>query len=150
MVSANFLIWVIQYYRWNTVYYQQSQKSWDLLSIFDDCSEMVLGLQNCSVAFMDAKNGFLTKFHIEMVVQKKISTFFLSKKKYFLKMIKKKIWKKKFFEKYFCSFSKNIFFRRKKKLRNFLDYYFDAEFCQESISGIHKCNGAVLKAPITA
>ena len=40
-----------------------------------EVSEVVLGLQNCSVAFMDAKNGFLTKFHIEMVVQKKYQLF---------------------------------------------------------------------------
>ena len=43
-------------------------------------SESVLDLQNCSVAFMDAKNGFLTKFHIDMVIQK-ISQLFFSRKK---------------------------------------------------------------------
>ena len=43
---------------------------------FKEVSEVVLGLQNCSVAFIDAKNGFLTKFHIEMVIQKKSQLFF--------------------------------------------------------------------------
>ena len=52
-------------------------------------SESVLDLQNCSVAFMDAKNGFLTKFHIEIVIQKFSQLFiFSSKKKYFSKMNK--------------------------------------------------------------
>ena len=45
-----------------------------------EVTEVVLGLQNCSVAFMDAKNGFLTKFHIEMVIQKKSSSINLSGK----------------------------------------------------------------------
>ena len=31
-----------------------------------------------------------------------------------------------------------------------MNYYFDVEFCQESIFCIHKFNGAVLKALITA
>ena len=94
---------------------------------------------------MDAKNGFLTKFHIDMVEQK-ISQLFFSLEKFFFE---NEIESKKFFEKYFCSFSKIIFFLTKKKLRKLLDYYIDVEFCQESISGIHKCNGAVLKALIT-
>ena len=48
-----------------------------------EVSEVVLGLQNCSVAFMDAKNGFLAKFHIEMVVQKKSQLFFFIEKNIF-------------------------------------------------------------------
>ena len=53
--------------------------------LFLNVSEVVLGLQNCSVAFMDAKNGFLTKFHIEMVI-KKSQLFFSPKIKYFSKI----------------------------------------------------------------
>ena len=87
-------------------------KSWKFSNIWR-CSNIVLDLQNCSVAFMDARNGFLTKFRIEMVIQKKSQLFFSSKKKYFLKM---KFEKKTFFGIFFCSFSKNIFFRRKKKV----------------------------------
>ena len=30
---------------------------------------------------------------------------------------------------------------RTKKLRKKSNYYFDVEFCQESILGIYKCNG---------
>jgi len=107
-------------------------------------SESVLDLQNCSVAFMDAKNGFLTKFHIDMVIQKISQLFFFVEKKYFLKM-SKNIFQNRIFENYFfkIDFSKNIFFRRKKKLRNFLDNHVDVEFCQESIFRIHKCKGAV-------
>ena len=48
-----------------------------------------LGLFDCqelSVAFMDAKNGFLTKFYIEMMIQKKKTTFIFSSKKSILKM----------------------------------------------------------------
>ena len=44
-------------------------------------SESVLDLQNCSVAFINAKNGFLTKFHIDMVIQKISTLFFFVKKK---------------------------------------------------------------------
>ena len=67
-----------------------------------------MDLQKCSVAFMDAKNGFLTKFHIEIVIKKKITTFFCRKKIFFEN--------ENFdFEKYFCSFSKNIFFFDEKK-----------------------------------
>ena len=54
-------------------------------------SESVLDLQNCSVAFMDAKNGFLTKFHIDIVVP---NFFFENEKIYFFETIN--------FEKYFC------------------------------------------------
>ena len=112
-------------------------------------SESVLDLQNCSVAFINAKNGFLTKFHIDMVIQKISQLFFFVEKKYFSKM-NKNIFQNQFFQKkYIFSFSKNIFFRRKKKLRNFLDNYVDVEFCQESIFRIHKCNGAVLKVQNT-
>ena len=50
---------------------------------FKEVSEVVLGLQNCSVAFIDAKNGFLTKFHIEMVIQKKSQLFFFVEKYFF-------------------------------------------------------------------
>ena len=46
-------------------------------------SESVLDLQNCSVAFINAKNGFLTKFHIDMVIQKKSQLFFSLKKIFF-------------------------------------------------------------------
>ena len=49
---------------------------------FKEVSEVVLGLQNCSVAFMVAKNRFLSKFHIEMVIQKN-RNFFSSKKHIF-------------------------------------------------------------------
>ena len=91
---------------------------------------------------MDAKNGFLTKFHMDMVVQKKSQLFFFVKKNIFWKWN----WNKKVFWKIFLLiFKKYFFFRRKKKLRKKLDYHFDVEFCQESIFGIHKCNGAVLK-----
>ena len=47
---------------------------------FKEVSEVVLGLQNCSVAFIDAKNGFVTKFHIEMVIKKNLNFGFSSKK----------------------------------------------------------------------
>ena len=57
-----------------------------------------------------------------------------------------RIFKNHFFK---IDFSKNIFFRRKKKLRNFLDNHVDVEFCQESIFRIYKCNGAVLKVQNT-
>ena len=60
-------------------------------------SESVLDLQNCSVAFMDAKNGFLTKFHIDMVVQKNLNFFFVEKI-----VFENEIETKTFFEKYFC------------------------------------------------
>ena len=47
-------------------------------------------------------------------------------------------------------FQKIYFVYEKKKLRNFLDNHIDVEFCQESIFRIHKYNGAVLNALITA
>ena len=50
----------------------------------------------------------------------------------------------KFPKKYF-SFSKWKFLSKKKELTKKSNYHFDVEFCQESIFGIHKCNGAVLK-----
>ena len=74
-------------------------------------------------------------------------------KKYFSKIkIKNPLAKKYFFFRIkFENFRKNIFFISKKyffyekiKLRKKSNYYIDAEFCQESISGNHKWNGALL------
>ena len=61
---------------------------------------------------------------------KKISTFFSSKIKYFSKIKKMQNMN---FEKYFCSFSKNIFFRRKKKVEKI----FGLPFRCGILSGIH-------------
>ena len=78
-------------------------------------SERVLDLLNCSFAFMDTKNGFLTKFHIDMVIQKFSQLFFSSLKKYFSKM-SKNIFQNRIFKNYFfkIDFSKIIFFDEKK------------------------------------
>ena len=46
-----------------------------------------------------------------------------------------------FEEKLFCIF-KIIFFNEKIKVEKKMDHHFDVEFCQESIFGTHKCNGA--------
>ena len=82
-------------------------------------SESVLGLQNCSVAFINAKNGFLTKFHIDMVLQKNSQLFFFVKK-IFSKM-SKNIFQNRIFKNYFfkIDFSKIIFFSTKKKVEKF-------------------------------
>jgi len=78
-------------------------------------SESVLDLQNCSVAFINAKNGFLTKFHIDMVIQKISQLFFFVEKKYFSKM-NKNIFQNQFFQKknIFFHFQKIFFFDEKK------------------------------------
>ena len=82
-------------------------------------SESVLDLQNCSVAFINAKNGFLTKFHIDMVIQKISQLFFFVEKKYFSKM-NKNIFQNQFFQTkiYFFIFKK-YFFSTKKKVEKF-------------------------------
>ena len=112
-------------------------------------------------AVMVARNGSLTKFYIEMVIQ----LFCRWKKKHFenekmffrkifenLKIVEnqifplKNIWFRKFWEKkklkIFFVF-KMHFFVEKKELWKKLDYNFDVEFCQESISGKHKCKQQV-------
>ena len=79
-------------------------------------SESVLDLQNCSVAFMDAKNGFLTKFHIGMVIQKNSQLFFFVEKKNIFRKWTNIFFQIHFFKKknIFCSFSKIFFFAKKK------------------------------------
>ena len=47
------------------------------------------------------------------------------------------------FPKHIFSFSKLFFLTKKIKVEKKLDYHFDVEFCEESISGNHKCNGAM-------
>ena len=98
--------------------------------------------QTMLVAFMVARNGFLTKFHIEIVIQLFSQLLFFSLKKIIL------IWKtfrleNSIFEKIlkmFENFPKLFFSTKKIKLRKKLDHYFDVKFCQEFISGNHKCN----------
>ena len=82
-------------------------------------SESVLALQNCSVAFINAKNGFLTKFHIDMVIQKFSQLFFFVKKIFFEN--EQKYFSKSNFQKLFFQnrFFKNYFFSTKKKVENF-------------------------------
>ena len=110
---------------------------------------------------MVARNGFLTKFYIEMMIQFFSQLYFFRwKKNNFEKNKMKKISKismkkivfsiflrflkilKIFFEKKKFSFSKLFFSTKKIKLRKKLDHHFDVEFCQESISGNYKRNGA--------
>ena len=48
------------------------------------CKKKMLSLYDCqewSIAFMDAKNGFLTKFCIEIVIRFFFSTFFFNEKR---------------------------------------------------------------------
>ena len=135
----------------SVAYYRYFEWSADFWSSSNKFRAVIRALKTCSVAFIDARNGFLTKFHIEIVIQFFSQLFFSSKKIIFFENENKKKQKKHFFKKIFLIiFKKYYFFQRKKCWDFFLDYYFDVEFCQESISGIYKCNGAVLKALITA
>ena len=113
--------------------------------------------QTMLVAFMVARNGFLTKFYIEIVIQlfsqlllfrwknnseNDFPKFFKIFNKKNSKFSMKSFFFRKFSEKKFFIF-KIIFFNEKNKVEKKLDHHFDVEFCQESISGNHKCNGAL-------
>ena len=142
-----FLNMVFECYRWNTVYYQwswRSEKKHKYLNLF----KRWLGPSKLLRCIYGCQKWIPDKIPHRYGNPIFFSTFFFRRKKIFFEN-KQKYFSKNFFVQ--ISFSKNIFFcRRKKKLRIFLDYHIDVEFCQESISSIYKCNGAVLKAPITA
>ena len=133
---------VFECYRWNTVYYQwswRSEKKHKYLNLF----KRWLGPSILLRCIYGCQKWIPDKIPHRYGCPKNFSTFFFVEKDIFWKWN----WNKKLFRKIcLLIFQKYIFFHENKKLRFFLDYHIDVEFCQESISGIHKCNVAVLKA----
>ena len=115
-------------------YYQYIRRSADFWSYSNKFRAVIRAFKTCSVAFIDARNGFLTKFHIEIVIQFFFSTFFFRRKKiFFWKWTKQKNQKTFFFSNFFLIIFKKHFFSTKKKVEKKNGLLFRCEI----LSGIH-------------